>query len=255
MQSKNHHGFIVTSPSGNVSLKELPLPTYATIALASKAGKLSKKPFVIISASKFYRTTFGQTILNLSARQKRPGNMLKDFVTKLHAPQFQAAVVQLEEIKPKPNALTNLLNRIKEAKQNKLLDAKVKRDTQQAHPSISREEKARLASAKLMPTTIERETNAHRSLADHSHLSKAFVSSGNSEAKPLSDSDLFHLFSEQPPEVQHCIDTSAKFHWNRIRINKLVKSGSLESLLVLFRAGKLPEKVRSYQKLRKLLTK
>jgi hypothetical protein len=236
MTSHNHHGFIVTSPTGSVSLREIPVPIHATRDLACKAGRASGKPFIVTTASKFYATSFGKCVRALALKRQReqPINSTKSV-----------------EI-PKPSVtspLTNLLNRLRTKKREQNLTAKIKRDTPKV---LSEAEKAELATSRLMLETLQGENQSRAKLADHSHLAKAMQAPPPTlQREGLSDSALFLLFNRQTPELQHEIDVSAKFNWTRKRVSLLLRSSSLKNILILFRAGKLPDTARNYRKLAK----
>jgi hypothetical protein len=237
-----HKGFVITSPSGSVSLKHLPLPTYATRELASKAGKASGERFVIVPAAKFYATRFGQTVRALALKRTQG---IKP-VAPIAPPPIQKPPTQM-------GSLTNLLTRLREQKALKkrvsilqVIESKAIADTPR---KLSAKEKLEQWKAGLMQRTLEREAERTKHLADHSHLAKAMTPpEPEPEKKPLSDSDLYSLFSRQSGEEQAAIDKAA-------RQRKLPKATGLTNLLILWRAGKLPAKARSYKKLRTLLAR
>lgn len=232
--SHNHHGFIITSPSGSVSLKEIPVPVYATRELASKAGKASGKPFVIVEASKFYRTSFGRMVQNFATRKAKAEPRLI-----VGAP----AIAEANKIRQSP--LTTLLNRLREKKKTKHLQEKIDHDTRLAHPTkeeIEEHRRRRGDAGKMHIPGI---------------LMKAFQPPPAPEEKKLldyvSDSHLYSIYQQQHSETQKFIDFGAKI-LKPGNINKLVKSNSITSILILWRAGKLPEKARTRTKLAKILS-
>lgn len=227
--SKNHHGYVVTSPTGSVSLKELPVPTHETRDAASKWGKAQGKPFVIVPASDFFRSSFGKMVQALTHKK-----MLRRDIP------HKAIIVIDKEVEQarKPNALTNLLSRLKASAQERRLDAKAKADTPkplQASDIIARQ----------MRTVGQALDETRRKLADHSYIKTAFQPPTDTKLHTASDSDLISLYMRQDAATQRSIDTASKFRWDKRRINKLVKSNTVVNILILFRAGRLPDSCRT----------
>lgn len=236
--SKNHHGFIVTSPTGSVSLKDLPVPRHETHAKASKYGREQGKPFIVVEASKFFRTSFGKTVQALERKQAlaRPRLIVG-----------AEAIIEANAAR-KPNALTKLLTSLKAQQSEKEFNAKVDNDTKKRYAKVDP------LSRQLRETGQALDEQRQR-LADKSYLAKVMIPPNPSGITRASNDDLMSLFLKQDSKMQQMIDIATRFRWDKKRVNKLVKSGTIESLLTLFRAGQLPEKCRTNKKLLTLLNK
>lgn len=234
--SKNHHGFIVTSPSGSVSLRDLPVPIHESVEKASKWAKAQGKPFVIMETAKFYRTSFGRTVQALTQRRA------------LTQPRLIIGKEAIEETRKArgETPLTALLKKLQAKKQEKAFEEKVKADT--PRPKTPAEIIAR--QLRTIGQTLD---ESRMKLADTSHLLQVMQPPKDEKIHRASNSDLASLFLRQTPEAQRLIDVASRFRWHKRRINKLVKSGSIESILTLFRAGKMPDKCRTYKNILKAI--
>lgn len=259
MSNKNHHGFIVTSVTGSVSLKDLPVPVHETRAKAGRFGKASKKPFMIVKATDFYRTKFGQQVQALTHKRIAERRDIPDLLgmdngkgigmtVKLKngwTAKFEthplAPISFVSSGKP-PNKLTSLLNSIRAKNAEKRLNTKVESDT--PRPKTPKEILAR-----QMRETGEVLDAERSKMADKSHLANAMRPAVSNKIERASDSNLAQLYSLQDAKEKLSIDQASKFNWTKARINKLVKSGTIKHILILFRAGKLPERMRTRKNL------
>ena len=244
--SKNHHGYIVTSPTGSVSLKDLPVPTHGSRDAASKWGKAQGKPFCIVPASDFFRTSFGKMVQSLTHKRIEQKRARKIELLEAFHPKTEVERVadHATHYTTKGGALTNLLSRLKASAQDRRLDAKAKTDTPKPL-------KASDIIARQLRTVGQALDESRKRLSDQSHLTIAMQPPKSTAILHASDSDLISLYSRQDNETQRRIDVASKFRWDKRRINKLVKSNTVENILILFRAGKLPDNCRT----RKLILK
>lgn len=252
--NKNHHGYIVTSPTGSVSLLDLPVPVHESHEKACKWGRQQGKPFVVTTASKFYATPFGKQVRALTHKK------LSTASKPLHLNPDDGYVYgemvltseERERLPKAPTSLTNLLNRIKANAQDRRLNTKIADDTRRrkivADPI-----------AKQMRTVGETLDATRERLASEIPTPKVVIPSGVARA---SNEDFMSLWGNQDARTRLEIDQASKMFWDKRRVNKLVKLSegpptpkSIKAILILFRAGKLPERVRTYKRILKLVNK